>query len=60
LVTTLTRLGIPLIDCQQETTHLASFGARPISRRAFAVHLSELIHSTAPPAGWNSGPLIES
>ncbi len=60
LVTTLTRLGIPLIDCQQETTHLASFGARPISRRAFAVHLSELIHSTTAPAGWNSGPLIES
>ena len=60
LVTTLTRLGVPLIDCQQETAHLASFGARPISRRTFAVHLSELIHSTAAPAGWDCGPLIES
>jgi len=60
LVTTLTRLGVPLIDCQQETTHLASFGARPISRRVFAAHLSELIHSTTAPVGWNRGPLIES
>ncbi|TMH67305.1 MAG: leucyl/phenylalanyl-tRNA--protein transferase [Betaproteobacteria bacterium] len=60
LVTTLTRLGVPLIDCQQETTHLASFGARPISRRVFAAHLSELIHSTTAPVGWDRGPLIES
>ena len=60
LVTTLTRLGVPLIDCQQETTHLASFGARPISRRVFAAHLSELIHSTTAPVGWNRGPLIAS
>ena len=57
LVTTLTRLGVPLIDCQQETTHLASFGARPISRRVFAAHLSELIHSTTPPVGWDRGPI---
>ena len=60
LVTTLTRLGVPIIDCQQETTHLASFGARPISRRVFAAHLSELIHSTTAPVGWNRGPLIAS
>ena len=25
---------MPLIDCQQETAHLASFGARPIPRRS--------------------------
>jgi leucyl/phenylalanyl-tRNA---protein transferase len=60
LVKTLTRLGVPIIDCQQETTHLASFGARPISRRVFATHLSELIHSTTAPVGWDRGPLIES
>ena len=30
----LRRRGMPLIDCQQETAHLASFGARPIPRRA--------------------------
>ena len=45
-------LNIPIVDCQQETAHLASFGARPIPRRVFAAHLAELIHSTAPPRGW--------
>jgi len=57
LVALLRRLGMPLIDCQQETSHLASFGARPIPRRAFATHLTELIHSTAPPAGWTRGTI---
>jgi len=57
LVEVLRRLHTPLIDCQQETTHLASFGARAIPRRAFATHLSELIHSTAPPQGWMRGPI---
>ncbi len=32
--------GIPLIDCQQNTGHLASFGAREISRAAFEKHLA--------------------
>ncbi len=27
--------GVPLIDCQQETSHLASLGARPIPRAEF-------------------------
>jgi len=57
LVALLRRLGMPLIDCQQETSHLASFGARPIPRRAFATHLNELIHSTAPPPGWTRGTI---
>src|SRR5207302_10966469 len=46
LIHLLKRLDVPLIDCQQETAHLASFGARPISRRTFATHLAELINST--------------
>ncbi len=46
------RLGVPLIDCQQETAHLASFGARPIPRPQFAALLAELINSTDPPPGW--------
>jgi leucyl/phenylalanyl-tRNA--protein transferase len=37
--------GFELIDCQQQTRHLASFGARPIPRAAFLQHLSELINS---------------
>jgi len=55
LVARLQRLGVPLIDCQQETRHLASLGARPIPRERFAAKLAELIHSTDPPPGWLDG-----
>lgn len=54
LVALLQRLDVPLIDCQQETAHLARFGARPIARSAFAARLADLIHSDEPPAGWRS------
>jgi leucyl/phenylalanyl-tRNA--protein transferase len=37
----LKELGFWLIDCQQETRHLASLGARPISRAAFCDILSK-------------------
>jgi leucyl/phenylalanyl-tRNA---protein transferase len=47
LVTQLTQWGFTLIDCQQETEHLASFGARPISRENFLQALTRLIHSDA-------------
>jgi len=59
LVSVLARQGVPLIDCQQETDHLASMGARPISRREFALALTELIHSGATPPDWVAGPLLE-
>ncbi len=52
LVTHLRRLGVGVIDCQQETAHLASLGARPIARARFAELLAELIHCTDPPPGW--------
>ena len=55
LVAKLRHDGVPLVDCQQETAHLAAFGARPIPRRAFATLLAELIHSEAPPAPWTAG-----
>jgi leucyl/phenylalanyl-tRNA---protein transferase len=55
LVTLLRSLGVPLIDCQQETAHLATFGARPIDRDEFAGHLRRLIHSATPQAGWTPG-----
>jgi leucyl/phenylalanyl-tRNA---protein transferase len=55
LIALLRAQGVPLVDCQQETSHLRSFGARPIARAAFAGHLSELIHSTEPVAGWRAG-----
>jgi len=35
--------GVELIDCQQETGHLASLGARPIARRDFVEHLKKCI-----------------
>ena len=36
--------GFTLIDCQQETAHLASFGAAPISRNKFARQLKQHIN----------------
>jgi leucyl/phenylalanyl-tRNA--protein transferase len=59
LVALLRQRGVPLIDCQQETEHLASMGARPIPRRDFARRLGELIHSNAAPGGWTAGPIPE-
>lgn len=58
LVAHLQRLGVPMIDCQQETGHLASLGARPIPRAQFAALLDELIHSSDPPAGWRVGASV--
>lgn len=43
LVDKLRRDGFELIDCQQQTRHLASFGARPIPRLDFVQRLKELI-----------------
>lgn len=37
--------GVELIDCQMKTAHLASLGAREISRAAFAQQLLKLVHS---------------
>jgi leucyl/phenylalanyl-tRNA--protein transferase len=44
--------GFELIDCQQETRHLASFGARPIARAAFVQRLTELIDLTQSSSAW--------
>jgi leucyl/phenylalanyl-tRNA--protein transferase len=35
--------GVSMIDCQQETSHLASLGARPIPRTDFLAHLKTAI-----------------
>lgn len=43
LVEALRADGVPMIDCQQETEHLASFGARPIPREEFARRLKDLV-----------------
>jgi leucyl/phenylalanyl-tRNA--protein transferase len=34
---------IPLVDCQQNTRHLASLGAREVPREAFEQHLARVV-----------------
>jgi leucyl/phenylalanyl-tRNA--protein transferase len=43
--------GITLIDCQQQTAHLASLGARPLPRGEFEAHLRRVVDEK-PPAIW--------
>lgn len=45
LVYFLRRHGVAMIDCQQETAHLASLGAAPITRARFLAHLRNSIES---------------
>ncbi|MFO1267268.1 MAG: leucyl/phenylalanyl-tRNA--protein transferase [Rubrivivax sp.] len=39
--------GVPLIDCQQNTAHLASLGAREVSRSNFEAHLARTLGEPA-------------
>ncbi len=50
LVFWLRRQGFPMIDCQQQTSHLASLGARAISRDEFAHQIASLVEQAAPVA----------
>ena len=45
------RWGLPMIDCQMNTSHLATLGAREIPRSEFIARLQELIHC-APVTDW--------
>ena len=47
----LERWQFGMIDCQMKTPHLASLGAREISRREFIARLQELVHC-APMSNW--------
>ncbi|MES3025631.1 MAG: leucyl/phenylalanyl-tRNA--protein transferase [Pseudomonadota bacterium] len=47
LVAFLRSQGVAMIDCQQETGHLASLGAAPITRKAFLAHLGAAIKEPA-------------
>ena len=51
--------GVTLIDCQQETAHLASLGAAPIARAAFLQHLQRAI-GEGPVAGWELAPRLHA
>ncbi len=43
LVFFLREQGVAMIDCQQETAHLASLGAKPISRSEFILRIKQAI-----------------
>ena len=58
LVAMLRARGFPLIDCQQETEHLASGGARPVPRAVFAERVARLVDSGAPRDPWEP-PAVE-
>ena len=49
------RHGLPLIDCQQNTAHLAFMGARPMAREAFATQVAQL--AQLPAAPWRFDPV---
>jgi leucyl/phenylalanyl-tRNA--protein transferase len=60
LIELLRRSGMPMIDCQQQTEHLARFGARTIPRRKFAELLAPLVNSSQPTEAWNYAPAGEA
>jgi leucyl/phenylalanyl-tRNA--protein transferase len=47
--------GIAMIDCQQNTQHLASLGAREIPRAAFVAQVAQSVKKPSPP--WRFDPL---
>lgn len=46
--------GVALIDCQQNTAHLASLGAREIAREVFLAHVARAC--TQPALAWRFAP----
>jgi leucyl/phenylalanyl-tRNA--protein transferase len=48
-------VGIALVDCQMETGHLTSLGARPVARAGFQALLAEHCDPTIPPRWTNGG-----
>ena len=55
LVAFLRSHGVHMLDCQQETGHLASLGAKPIPRSQFLAHLRHAI-TEAPIEHWVVAP----
>lgn len=48
LVALLRNLGFHMIDCQQNTSHLASLGAREMPRHLFLARMTRLVDAPAP------------
>ncbi|MFA5596454.1 MAG: leucyl/phenylalanyl-tRNA--protein transferase [Pusillimonas sp.] len=57
LVNFLRAQGVDFIDCQQETRHLASLGARPVPRKVFMGWLESALIKPGPV--WQPGPLLQ-
>jgi leucyl/phenylalanyl-tRNA--protein transferase len=53
LVWFLVRQEVSWIDCQMQTSHLASMGACPVPREQFLDHVRQ--HTAAPDIIWQSG-----
>ena len=56
LVGTLQARGFPIVDCQMNTSHLASLGAREINRADFLRAVAALVNYAEPPGRWESAP----
>lgn len=56
LAQALERAGFRLIDCQQETAHLESLGARGITRELFLEYLDRNIYEKTLMGKWNLDP----
>ncbi len=54
LVRRLQARGFRLIDCQQETRHLSSLGARPVPRKTFLAYLRENQLEETPTGKWSA------
>lgn len=60
LVRFLAARGFGMIDCQMNTKHLASLGAREIPRDEFVRRLRELTACSTPPAQWPAEAAAEA
>jgi leucyl/phenylalanyl-tRNA--protein transferase len=63
LAAQLARWGVPFIDCQVPSDHLASLGAATVPRTAFLTRLAGLVAQPGPPAPGRleaglTGPLV--
>ncbi len=56
LVRFLEQRQVAWIDCQQNTAHLASLGARPVSRPLFLEHVAQAVQQ--PALAWQAGQLL--
>ncbi|SMG25907.1 leucyl/phenylalanyl-tRNA--protein transferase [Paraburkholderia susongensis] len=59
LVGHLRRHEIEMIDCQQNTSHLASLGGREIARKAFVAHVRASVGAPAIPWRFDKTALLE-